>query len=184
MGDNTSCVAISNDKLAATVRQGCGVPNDLVHQTREAVGVVIGTSSSHDQVRKCDMALVIIAVNVVASFPARGKHDLEAQAILTVGIEIVLVRHVVAVESALGVLVVVQTVEAKRALSQCVLVGLAEGFPFRLARVRLARVACRVGSPGIVSRQHSEIGRKSGDVVAVEKVVAAGCQGLSPIGWV
>lgn len=167
----TGRIAVSDDELAVAVGIRGSIPDDLVHETRNANGIVFGASSRHDQVREGDVALVIITVRLVASFPAGGEHDLESDAIRAVGVEISLVGQVMAIKSALWVFGVVQAIESKRTLGQGVLVGLAKRFPEGFLRVRLAWISSCVRSSVIRSRQHPEVGRESGDVVAIEKVV-------------
>lgn len=167
----TGRIAVSDDELAVAVGIRGSVPDDLVHETRNANGIVVGASSRHDQVREGDVALVISTVRLVASFPAGGEHDLESDTIRAVGVEISLVGQVMAIKSALWVFGVVQAIESKRTLGQGVLVGLAKRFPEGFLRVRLAWISGCVRSSVIRSRQHPEVSRESGDVVAIEKVV-------------
>lgn len=112
----TSSIAVGNDKTAVTISIGSSVPDHLVEKTWKADGVVVGTGARHNQVREGDMFLVVLAVSRVTSFPARGEHDFEANAIGAMGIEVGLFGEVMAVKSSLWVFGVVETVEAESSL--------------------------------------------------------------------
>lgn len=168
----TSGVSVGQDKSARSVGEGIGVPDNLIHEAGQANGITIGAGSGHDQVRECDVILVVGAVNRVASLPAGRKHDLETKAILTVRIEVLLVGHVVAVESSLWFPCIVQAVETESTLGEGVLISLTKSLPRRLLWIRLARVTRRVGSSCVCARQHSEVGREGGHIVAIQEVVA------------
>lgn len=168
----TSRVSVGQDKSARSVSEGIGVPDNLIHEAGQANGITIGAGSGHDQVRECNVILVVGAVERVTSLPTGRKHDLETEAILAVRIKVLFVGHVVAVESSLWFSCIVQAVETEGTLSEGVLISLTESLPRRLLRVRLARVTRRVGSSCVCTRQHSEVRRKGGHIVAVQEVVA------------
>jgi len=86
----------------------------------------------------------------------------------------------VTVQSALGSLCIVKTVEADCALSEIMLVGLAKSLPERLLRVGLVRAhaANRVVTTSSIAGDHAEIVGESGDTslgilsIGEEEVVA------------
>ena len=121
------------------------------------------------------MVLVVVTVDGITALPARREHDLQANTILTVRIEVGLVGHVVAVKGSFGGLVVVETVKAKRTLFKIALRSLAQSLPRRLLRVRLTGIAEGVSSSLVCARQHSEVRRESGNVVSEKEVVTGLC---------
>lgn len=137
--DLTSWVTVGHDEHAITVTEGIGAPDGLVQKTRETDGMRVRAVSVHDEIGVGDVVLVVAALDIL-TVPARRKHDFQSQAISAVGIEILLVGHVVAVERALGVLVVVEAVEAQCSLAKAVLVCLAQSAPVGLFGIRHARV--------------------------------------------
>ena len=137
----TSSVAVGKDKSTASIGESGSVPDDLIHKTGQSNRVILGAGTSHDKIGEGDVVLVVVTVDGITTLPARREHDLQANTILTVRIEIGLVGHVVAVKSTLGGLVVVEAVEAKRTLFQIALRSLTQSLPRRLLRVRLAGIA-------------------------------------------
>lgn len=166
----TSRVTIGHDKHAVAALESSRSPNNLVHKTGKADGVGLRTVAVHYKIRIGDMALVIIALGVL-SIPALGEHDLEAETIFAVGIEIGLVGHEMSVESALGRRSVVETVEAKGSLLKTVLTGLAQKAPMGLLRVRQAGVSRSISASRRLSSNHAEIRGVRFDVLRIKEIV-------------
>jgi len=163
-------VAIGEDKHAIAAFKSVGGNNGLEEDTRELDWVRIGTVAVHDKVRVGNVRLVVRALGILA-VPARREHELEAEAILAVSVEILLVGHKVAVKSALGLLVVVETVEAQGALLELVLGDLAQGSPVGLCGIVHARVASGELAAVVVTGNHLEVGRESLDLLAVKEII-------------
>lgn len=168
----TRDVAVGENKATIATFECGSVPNGLVQKTGQTHVKAFRASSSHDKIRESNMVTVVVAVEGLA-VPAGGEHDLETNTVLTVGIKVGLLGHVVAVKSSLRILGIVQAVETKGALREGVLASLLHGGPSRLLGVWFARVSSSVGTSFSVARHHSETFRKSGDVVAVEQIVTA-----------
>lgn len=93
----TCGIAVRKGEIAIAVFECGRVPDDLVHQTWEADRVALRAVASHDKIGECNMVLVVLAVDSIATFPARGEHDLKTNTIRAVGIKVGLVREIVAV---------------------------------------------------------------------------------------
>jgi hypothetical protein len=100
---------------------------------------------------------MILGVHVL-SVPASGEGKFQAEAVGTVGIKVCFVGHVMTIHCALGLLAIVEAVEAKSPLLEVNLGGLAEGSPDRLLGVGLGNIksANRVVSSQAVTSNHSE----------------------------
>jgi hypothetical protein len=162
----TSGIAVANNKVSVCILEGIRVPDGLEEQGNEAGLKTFRACTVLDQVGEGHVALVVLGINILA-VPARGEGNFKAKSIGTVGIQVRLVGHVVAVERGLGLLGVVQAVEAECTLSQIRLVGLAKGLPVGLGRVRLRRVAEGVVAAVCVSGNHAETVREGLDVLVV-----------------
>lgn len=120
------------------------------------------------------MVLVVGAIEVTLTLPARGEHELHADAIGAVLIQVGLVREEMAIQGAFGVLLVVEAVEADGALLKVRLLGLAQARPVGLGGIGLAWVANRVFAAHGGSRNHAKVCREGRDVVSVEEIVSVG----------
>lgn len=118
------------------------------------------------------MIPVIGRVEILA-IPARRKHELYSDSVGAIGIEISLVREIVAVKGAFRVPAVVETVEADGALLKINLAGLAERDPERLFRISLLDIEPSNGvvTAETVSSDHAEAFRESLDPCARVVVV-------------
>lgn len=117
----------------------------------------VGAVALDDQVRVGNVALVVVRVKV-DTVPACREHELSANSIRAVGIDVVLGGQEVTVKRAFCSLSVVEAVETDRSLSQIVLGGLAQRSPVRLGRVGLliGRVANGVVAAEGVTSNHAE----------------------------
>lgn len=169
---HTVRVTIRHDKASRLVLECGHVPNGLVEQTRQAHGEIGRAVTVHDQVRVSHVAHVVFRVKADA-IPARREHELEANSIGAVRINVVLGWQEVAVQRALCSLGVVQAVETKCALGQVGLGDLVQGAPERLVRVGLLVVASadRIVAAIGVTGDHLEALGESLDVLAVQEVV-------------
>ena len=59
VGVLTSWVSVGNNETTSLVVELVGVPNDLVHQTRETNRIFLRTRSSYDQVGECNVVFMI-----------------------------------------------------------------------------------------------------------------------------
>lgn len=159
-------VTVGEDELARLALECLGSPDGLVHETRNLGLEALGAVAVHDKVGVSHVGPVVLRVEVLA-IPARREHDLGANTIGAVGIEVVLVGHVVAVQCALGSNAVVEAVEADGALSQVGLRSLSKLGPHGLLRVDILDVATGDGivTTRVVSGNHAESGRKSLDAL-------------------
>lgn len=139
----------------------------------------VGAVASDDQVRIGDVALVILGIDI-DTVPARRKHEFSTDAIRAIGVNVVLGGQEVTVQRTLSILSVVKAIEADGALSQIVLVGLAQTGPLRLGRVRLlvGVIADSVVAAVGITSDHAETDREGrNSLVAtgsrVEEVIAA-----------
>lgn len=113
------------------------------------------------------MGCVVLRVEILA-IPARGEHQLKANSIGTVLIQISLVRQEVTFERGLGWFVVVQAIEPNGLLAQSFL-GTLSTSPLGLGRI--GNGPGEVALEGITC-QHAEVLREGSDVLSVQKVVA------------
>jgi hypothetical protein len=118
----TSWVTVREDELTIHAVELSGVPDSLVEEARETDGEVRGARAVHDGAGVCDVIHLVLGSNVLA-VPARGEHQLGADAVLAVGVEVGLVGHEMAVEGALGREAVVEAVEADGLLGEALLGG-------------------------------------------------------------
>lgn len=91
----TGGIAVGEDELTVLTAEGGGVPDGLVEERNETAVVAFGTVARYDLIREGDVVFVVVRVQF--SVPARGKHQLEADALGTVGIEVRLVGEEVTV---------------------------------------------------------------------------------------
>lgn len=143
---HTGSVAVGKNKSPVPIGESSSVPDHLIHETRQSDRVILRAGTCHNKIWESDMVLMIVAVHSITTFPARREHDLQTNTILTVCVQVFLVRHIMTVEGTLRGFLVVETVEAERTLSQVLLRGLAKSLPHRLLRVWLARITYTVGS--------------------------------------
>lgn len=154
-------ITVGEDELTRLSDKGISSPNGLIHETRDLGLETLGAVAVHDKIGVRHVGPVVIRVEILA-VPARREHDFGANTIGAVGIEIVLVRHVVTVQSTLGSLVVVEAVESDGTLSQIVLGSLSKAGPHGLLRVDILDVAAgnRIVAARSVSGNHAESGRE------------------------
>lgn len=115
-------VTVGEDELAVDAGELGRVPDGLVEEAGETGGEALGAGAVHDAAGVGDVVHLVLGGHVLA-VPARGEHELGADAVLAVGVEVGLVGHEVAVQGALGRLVVVEAVEAERLLGEALLGG-------------------------------------------------------------
>ena len=118
------------------------------------------------------MVFVVCAIDFITTFPARRKHELEANSVNAVGIKIVLLGEIVAIESTLRVLGVVQTIEPDGALSKIRLGSLTERCPGRLVGIGLSWVAKSIVATESITSNHLETSGESSHFIAVKQIVA------------
>lgn len=94
-----------------------GVPDDLVEERWYPLGEAWRTVAGHDLTWVGHMVLLILRHHLV-SIPARWEHQLETNTISAVCIEVGLIWEEVAVERALGGLLVVEAVETESGLTK------------------------------------------------------------------
>lgn len=156
-------VAVGEDELAVDAGElGC-VPDGLVEEAGEAGGEALGAGAVHHAVGVGDVVHLVLGSDVLA-VPARGEHELGADAVLAVGVEVGLVGHEVAVEGALGRDVVVEAVEADGLLREA---GLRGGVALAGGKVALVAVT---GDHLHAVGEGGDLGLAGG---VVEEVVAA-----------
>lgn len=136
----TGGVTVSHDEATVASLEGSGVVDNFEEHAGETDRELGRAFAVHDKVGESDVVAVVLAVEVLA-IPARGEHEFQTETVGTVGIKVVLGGHVVAVQSTLGGLLVVQAVKANGALLEVGLLGLAHAGPERLGRVSSADVA-------------------------------------------
>lgn len=127
-------VAVGEDELAVNAVELGRVPDGLVEEAGETDGEALGAGAVHHGAGVGDVVHLVLRGDVL-SVPARGEHELGADAVLAVGVEVGLVGHEVAVEGALGGLAVVEAVEADGLLREA---GLRAGV--RLGDAEVAQV--------------------------------------------
>ena len=91
----TGWVAVGEDELTFLTDKGGGVPNGFVEERYETAVVAFGAVAGQDLIWESDVVFVVGRVQL--SVPARGKHELEADALGTVGVEVGLVGEEVTV---------------------------------------------------------------------------------------
>jgi len=162
----SSWVTVGPSELTSLVLESIRVPDGLVEERRQTGLEALGALASVNQTWVSNMALVVRRLGILA-VPARWEEDLSTNTVRAVGVQVCLVRHLMAVTGAFGSLAIVQAVEAKRLLSESEL-GLVLGAPGRCwsiwpwaGEVTKTRV----------TRKHLETLGESLKVVAQEQVV-------------
>lgn len=154
-------ITIGIDELARLSNEVLGSPDGLVHETRDLGLEALGAVAVHNKIGVGQVVPVVIRIEILA-VPARREHDFGANAVGAVGIEVVLVGHVVTVQGALRLLAVVEAVETGGTLSQVELRSLSKAGPFGLLGVGILDVGTsnRVVAAVSVSGNHAESGRE------------------------
>lgn len=148
---HTGWIAVGKDKPAILPLEQVGGDNGLEEQRHQAAIIPFRAVSNHDPIGKGNMRLVL-AATIELPVPAAWKHDLQANAIWTVLIQVRLVRHVMARQRGLWpVLCVIQAVEAQPSLLPMILRFIGPGSQ----RIRV-RSLKRGFAPPIGSRNHLE----------------------------
>lgn len=137
-------ITVGKDELARLSDKGIGSPDGLIHEARDLSLETLGAVAVHDEIGVGHVGPVVLGVEVLA-VPARGEHDFGTDTVGAVGIEIVLVGHVVTVQGALGSLAIVEAVESDGTLSKIGLRSLSKTGPDGLLRVDILDVAAGNG---------------------------------------
>ena len=200
-------VAVGEDELAVDAGERGRVPDGLVEEAGEADGEALGAGAVHHAAGVGDVVHLVRGGDVLV-VPARGEHQLGADAVLAVGVQVRLVGHEVAVEGALGRDVVVEAVEADGLLREALLRGggvlaggevalvgvtgdhlhaVGEGGDLGLAGGVVEEVVARMWVSGSVGRGVSEVNlRKHASNLVDELVLPGGSilevHGRSPVG--
>lgn len=151
-------ITVGEDEFAGNASELVGRPDGFIHETRKLYIEPLGAVTINDEIGVSDVRLVVGRAGILA-VPARREHDLEADAISAVGIEIRLLGKIMAVESTLRGLGVVEAVKANSALLEIVLGSLTEGSPEGLLGVGAEETQAtdRVVAAGSVSGNHAEV---------------------------
>lgn len=110
-------IAVGNDELALAVPERVRVPDRLVEQRHEPRLEAFRAHAIHDFARIGHVGLVVVGIHVLA-VPARREHQLEADSVRAVLIQVRLVRQGMAIEGRFRISVVVETVEPDGLLLQ------------------------------------------------------------------
>ena len=148
-----------------------GVPDSLIKQRWEAEREARGAFTSHDLTRVGNVLLLILDIKGLA-IPATWEHQLKTDTINTIGIEISLVWHEVAIKGAFRSLLVVEAVETDSSLLKEILSVIWCHIPERLFNIGYG--VREVAIIGIASN-HMEVGREGGQggvaCIWIEKIV-------------
>ena len=148
-------VAVGNDKFARAVLERGRVPDRLVKETWQPHGKAAGAIALHHQVGVSDMVPVIRRVHVDA-VPARRKHELKANPVRAIGVQVALVRQEMTEQRRLGIFGVVETVETSSPLCKRGLVGLVQSCPLGLRWVDHGVVSRSEIAARVVASDHAE----------------------------
>lgn len=172
---HTSWIAVGKDKLAILPLELIGGNNGLEEQRHQATIIPFRAVTNHDPIGEGNMCLELAAA-VKFSIPAAWEHELQANTIRTVLIQVRLLRHEMTRQRGLWpVLCVIQAVEAQRPLLPKILRVIDPGSQRIWVRIWKRRVAIPIGS-----RNHLEPMRECLDLLrftvrshaSVQEVVA------------
>jgi hypothetical protein len=113
-GGLTSRVTIRDDELTILTDKFISVPDSLIEERHETLWVLWGTIAGHNLRRISDVRFMVGRIK--RAIPAAWEHQLKADTVDTIGIQVSLIWQEVTVERSFSLLCIVETIESKGGL--------------------------------------------------------------------